>query len=74
MGARSYVHRKHVFAITGSADFLCVIRELLQEENSDVSTNFAPNSPAQIAALTPDALIADIVIGQQAGWRRSRRW
>ena len=70
----SHEHRKHIFAINGSADFLRVIRELLQEENSDVGTNFVPNSSAQIAALKPDALLADIVIGQQAGWRRSRRW
>ncbi len=69
----SHEHRKHIFAINGSADFLSVIRELFQEENSDVTSNFVPNSSAQIAALKPDALIADVFIGQQAGWRQSRR-
>ncbi len=70
----SYEHRKLMFAINGPADFLSVMRELFQEENSDVTTNFVPNSSAQIAALKPDALIADVFIGQQAVWRRSRRW
>ena len=42
----SHEHRKHIFAINGSADFLRVIRELFQEENSDVGTNFLPNSCA----------------------------
>jgi hypothetical protein len=70
----SHEHRKHIFSINGSADFLNVIRELFQEENSDVSTNFVPNSSAQIAALKPDALIVDVFIGQQVRWRRSRRW
>ncbi len=73
MDDSSHEHRKHVFAINGSADFLSVIRELFQEENSDVTTNFVPNSSAQIA-LKPDALIADVFIGQQADWRQSRRW
>ena len=72
--APSHQHRKHIFAIPGSADSLSVIRELFQEENSDVSTNLVPDSSAQIAALKPDALLVDIVIGQQAGWRRSRTW
>ena len=70
----SYEHRKHIFAINGTADFLRVIRESFQEENSNVSTNFVPNSSAQIAALNPNALLADIVIGQQARWRWSGRW
>ena len=73
MEDRSHEHRKHIFAINGLADFLSVIRELFQEENSNVTTNFAPNSSAQIA-LKPDALIADVFIGQQADWRQSRRW
>ncbi|MCD6057232.1 MAG: hypothetical protein K0Q89_762 [Thermomicrobiales bacterium] len=34
----SHEHRKHIFAING--------RELFQEENSDVGTNFLPNSSA----------------------------
>ena len=61
--------RKHVFAINGSPDFLNIVRDLFQEENYNVTTtNFVPNSFDQIAAVQPDALIVDVVVGQQAGW------
>ena len=66
---RSQERRKHVFAINASPPFLNIIRELFQEEGYNVTTtNFAPNSFAQIEALQPDALIIDIAIGQEAGW------
>jgi DNA-binding response OmpR family regulator len=66
---RSQEQRKHIFAINGSPDFLNVIRDLFQDEGYNVTTtNFVPNSFEQIAALDPDALIVDIVVGQQAGW------
>jgi chemosensory pili system protein ChpA (sensor histidine kinase/response regulator) len=61
--------RRHVFAINSSPEFLNIVRELFQEEGYHVTTtNFAPNSFAQIEALHPDALIVDIAIGQEAGW------
>jgi DNA-binding NtrC family response regulator len=63
------VSRPHVFAINASSEFLNIVRELFQEEGFNVTTtNFAPNSFAQIEALQPDALIIDIAIGQEAGW------
>jgi CheY-like chemotaxis protein len=66
---RSQEQRKHIFAINGSPDFLNVIRDLFQDEGYNVTTtNFVPNSFEQIAALDPDALIVDIVVGQRAGW------
>jgi CheY-like chemotaxis protein len=66
---RSALRRKHVFAINASPEFLNIVRELFQEEGYNVTTtNFAPNSFAQIEALQPDALIIDIAIGQEAGW------
>ena len=69
MEDRSQEQRKHIFAINGSPDFLNVIRELFQDEGYNVTTtNFVPNSFEQIAALAPDALIVDIVVGQRAGW------
>ena len=69
MKDRSPEGRKHVFAINASPEFLNLVRELFQEEGYDVTTtNFAPNSFAQIEALQPDALIIDIAIGQEAGW------
>ena len=75
MDDRSQERRKHVFAINGSPEFLNVVRELFQEEGYNVTTtNFVPNSFAQIEALHPDALIVDIVIGQEAGWELLERW
>ena len=69
MDDRNQVPRRHVFAINTSPEFLNVVRELFQEEGYHVTTtNFAPNSFAQIEALQPDALIVDIAIGQEAGW------
>jgi DNA-binding response OmpR family regulator len=65
---RSQEQRKHIFAINASPDFLNVIRDVFQEEDNNVTTNFVPNSFEQIAALDPDALIVDIVVGQRAGW------
>jgi DNA-binding response OmpR family regulator len=66
---RSQEGRKHIFAINGSPDFLNVIRDLFQEEHYNVTTtNYVPNSFDQIAALDPDALIVDIVVGQRVGW------
>ena len=69
MDNRSLEQRKHVFAINSSPEFLNIVRALFQEEGYNVTTtNFAPNSFAQIEALKPDALIIDIAIGQEAGW------
>ena len=66
---RSQEKRKHIFAINGSPDFLNIVRELFQEENYNVTTtNFVPSSFDQITAVQPDALIVDIVVGEQAGW------
>jgi CheY-like chemotaxis protein len=66
---RSQEGRKHVFAINGAPEFLNLVRELFQEERYNVTTtNYVPNSFAQIAALQPDALIVDVVVGQSAGW------
>jgi DNA-binding response OmpR family regulator len=69
MEDRGQKQRKHIFAINGSVDFHNIVRELFHEEAYNVTTtNFVPNSFDQIAALQPDALIVDIVIGQSAGW------
>ena len=66
-GAR--MGRKHVFAVAVSPDFLDVLRDLLQEERYNVTTaNFVPRTFDQVAALQPDLLIVDLVVGQRAGW------
>jgi DNA-binding response OmpR family regulator len=69
MEDRSQEGRKHIFAINGAPEFLNLVRELFQEEAYNVTTtNFVPNSFAQIEALHPDAIILDVVVGQRAGW------
>jgi CheY-like chemotaxis protein len=69
MDGRSQTQRRHIFAINASPEFLNIVRELFQDEGYHVTTtNFAPNSFAQIEALQPNALIIDIAIGQEAGW------
>ena len=74
MEDRSQEKRKHILAINGAPDFLNVVRELFQEEAYNVTTtNFVPSSFAQIAALQPDALIVDVVVGQSAGWELLER-
>lgn len=71
---RSREQRKHVFVINGEPAFLDVVRALFQDESYNVTTsNYVPNSFAQIAALRPDALIVDVVAGQAAGWELLER-
>src|SRR5258708_1477693 len=66
---RRQEERKHIFAINGAPEFLNLVRELFQEEGYNVTTtNFVPKSFDQVAALQPDAVIVDVVVGQQAGW------
>lgn len=62
--------RKHVYVVNGSPDFLDVVRELLQDEQYNVTTtNFVPRTFETIEAAQPQALIIDLVIGEQAGWQ-----
>jgi twitching motility two-component system response regulator PilH len=71
---RSQVGRQHVFAINASAAFLNVVRDLFQEEDYDVTTaNIVPTSFEQIATAQPDALMVDLVPGEQAGWELLER-
>ena len=45
-----------------------MVRELLQGEHYNVTTtNFVPNTFDQIAALGPELLIIDLVVGLRAG-------
>jgi CheY-like chemotaxis protein len=61
--------RKHIFAIDGSPEFLNIVRDLFQDEDYNVTTtNFVPTSFEQIASAQPDALIVDVVVGEQDGW------
>ena len=63
------MERRHVFVVNGAVDFLDLMRELLQDEQYNVTTtNFVPRTFNQIAALKPDLLIVDLAVGEQAGW------
>ena len=66
---RRQLQRKHIFAINGAPEFLDVLRDLLQDEQFNVTTtNYLPQTFDQIAAVEPDLIITDLVIGERAGW------
>ena len=66
--------RKHVFVVNGLPDFLDIVRQLLQDENYNVTTtNFVPSSFETIEAARPSLLMIDLVIGEEAGWELLRR-
>jgi twitching motility two-component system response regulator PilH len=61
--------RKHIFVINGAPEFLNLMRDVFQDGRFNVTTtNFVPRSFEQINAVQPDALIIDLVVGQEAGW------
>src|SRR5215208_6732833 len=63
------MERKHIFAVNSAPEFLDFVRELLQDEQFNVTTtNYVPRTYDQIAALQPDLLVIDLVVGIQAGW------
>jgi CheY-like chemotaxis protein len=63
------MRRQHIFVVNGAPAFLNLLRELLQDERYNVTTtNYLPDTFDQIEALTPDLLMVDVVVGQQAGW------
>jgi CheY-like chemotaxis protein len=71
-GARAtpeQMQRQHIFVVNGSADFLDVVRELLQDEHYNVTTtNFVPQTFKQIEIARPSLLIIDLIHGEMAGW------
>ena len=61
--------RPHIFVVNGAPDFLNLMRDLLQDEDYNVTTtNFVPATFAQISTAAPDVLVLDLVVGQRAGW------
>jgi DNA-binding NtrC family response regulator len=61
--------RKHVFVVNGAPEFLNLMRELLQEDDFNVTTtNYVPDTYKTIEVLAPDLIVADLVVGQRAGW------
>jgi CheY-like chemotaxis protein len=59
-GARAtpvQMRRQHIFVVNGSAAFLDVVRELLQDEQYNVTTtNFVPLTFKQIETAQPSLL------------------
>lgn len=67
------IPRKHIYVINGSADFLYVIRVLLQWEQYNVTTsNFIPRSFEAIEAAQPSLLMIDLIPREQVGWELLR--
>lgn len=63
------MRRQHIFIVNGSPPILDLLRELFQGERYNVTTtNFIPETFAQIAHARPDLLMVDLVVGEQAGW------
>jgi CheY-like chemotaxis protein len=71
-GARAtpeQMQRQHIFVVNGSVEFLDIVRELLQEEDYNVTTtNFVPRTFHQIETARPSLLVVDLCHGEQAGW------
>ncbi len=69
LGERAQMGRQHVFIVNGSPEFLNLMRELLQEEQYNVTTtNYVPETFDQVAALRPSLLVVDLESGVRAGW------
>ncbi len=63
------MRRQHIFCVNGYAEFLDFVRVLFQQEDYNVTTtNFVPNTFAQIEALQPSVLIIDLEVGRRAGF------
>ena len=66
---KAQFERKHVFCVNGAAEFLDLLRELFQDARYNVTTtNFVEGTHRQIAALQPDIVIVDLVVGIRSGW------
>jgi CheY-like chemotaxis protein len=60
---------QHIFAINGAADFLYLVRELLEDSSYNVTTtNFVPKTFAEILAMEPNLIIIDLALHIHAGW------
>lgn len=68
------MQRRHIFVVNSEPAFLDIVRDLLQHEDYNVTTtNFAPETFAQIAAVQPACLIIDLAVHQRAGWELLER-
>lgn len=66
--ARRQMTRKHVMVINDAPDFLGLMRELLQDEQFNVTTtNYVARTFDVVVTLVPDLLIIDLAVQQDAG-------
>jgi CheY-like chemotaxis protein len=60
--------RPHIVVVDGAPDFLNLMRELLQDEDDNVTTtDVVPAVFDQIATAQPDVLTIDLAVTQRAG-------
>jgi len=68
-GAHAAPRARHLYALTGDAFFLDLLRAVLEEGGYRVTTTpFAPVVFARIALARPALVLLDLALGQQAGW------
>jgi CheY-like chemotaxis protein len=68
------IERQHIFVVNHDPAFLEVIRLLLQDDHYNVTTtNYAPRTWEQIAALQPSLLLIDLSPRSQIGWELLER-
>ncbi len=68
-GERHQLTRPHIFVVNGEPSFLNLMRDLLQDEEYNVTTtNFVPETLEQVIALNPGVLIIDLAVGKRSGW------
>ncbi len=61
--------RKHIVMVDSSRVFMEIITELLLDERYGVTaSDYVPEIFTQIAHLTPDLVIVDLVLTVKAGW------
>jgi len=66
---RHQLTRPHILVVNGESSFLNLMRDLLQDEEYNVTTtNFVPETLEQVIALNPGVLIIDLAVGKRSGW------
>lgn len=66
---RDQARRRHIVMVDSSQVFLHIIAEVLKDERYGVTaSNYVPEIFTQIALLSPDLIIVDLTITENAGW------
>ena len=71
---RDQQRRKHIVMVDSDRIFTEIIAELLTDERYGVTaSDYIPEIFVQIAHLSPDLIIIDLILTQQAGWELLER-